>query len=480
MGTISEDNNNISIVLQRRCPFDYCLASQTGLDLSYPDTQCAMNHAGTLCGGCKKGYSLALGTNMCLPCANNNCLGLLVFFTLAGVLLVVLIKMLNMTVSQGTINGLVFYANIIWGYQDIFFPKDLHNKWFILMKIFIAWLNLDFGIETCFALGLTGYAKTWLQFVFPLYIWCIAGLMILLAHNSEVMTKIFGNNCVQVLSTLFLLSYAKLLRTIITIMVPAALYIYPHESEKLNKVQLVWAFDGNLPYCGNPHGFLFVAALITFVAFWLPYTVFLLFFKILMKGSSHKYLKWMNRIMPVIEAYFGPLKIANYYWVGLLLLVRGTLLIILTSTYTSIPSASLLSLVVMVTLLLAFLAYVGRVYKNKLLTALECSFLVNLQILGVTTLCIDLEIGYATKEIAVTMSLTIAFIQFIGIVCFHVYETFITKKLTRKCCCAQNLVIQTDNQYMLMEHESTNDFVKQDLTQLQYLEDYAVNADSKN
>ena len=265
-------------------------------------------------------------------------------------------------------------------------------------------------------------------------------------------------------------------------MVPAVLYVYPPESEEWNEFHLVWAFDGNLSYYGNPHGFLFVAALLTLIGLWLPYTAFLLFFKMIMNGSSHKYLRWMNRIVPVFEAYFGPLKIANYYWVRLLLLVQGTLLIILTLTYTSTPSASLLSLVIMITVLLAFLAYTGRVYKNKLLTALECSFLVNLQVLGVSTLFIDLEIGYANKDIAVVVSLTIAFIQFIGIVCFHVYQTLI-KKIISKCYHAQhdetNLITETDSQYTLMERESTNDLVKRDLAHLQYLEDYAENADSK-
>ena len=184
--------------------------------------------------------------NMCLPCASNNSFGLLVFFIFAGILLVVLIKVSNMTVSQGTINGLIFYANIMWGYQDVFFPRNFDNKWFLVMRTFIAWLNLDFGIETCFAVGLTGYAKTWLQFIFPLYIWSIAGLMIISAHNSKKLTKFFGSNCVQVLAMLFLLSYAKLLRTIITIMVPAMLYIYSLKSEQWSETQLVWAFDGNL------------------------------------------------------------------------------------------------------------------------------------------------------------------------------------------------------------------------------------------
>ena len=72
-----------------------------------------------------------------------------------------------------------------------------------LLRTFIAWINLDFGIEICFVQGLTAYIKIWLQFVFPLYVWSIAGGIILLARHSERMTRLFGNKSVQVLATLF-------------------------------------------------------------------------------------------------------------------------------------------------------------------------------------------------------------------------------------------------------------------------------------
>ena len=62
----------------------------------------------------------------------------------------------NLTVSQGTINGLVFYANIVRGNQAVFFlPGDTN-----ILTAFIAWLNLNLGIGTCFADGLNGYWKT--------------------------------------------------------------------------------------------------------------------------------------------------------------------------------------------------------------------------------------------------------------------------------------------------------------------------------
>ena len=35
-----------------------------------------------------------------------------------------------------------------------------------VLNVFIAWLSLDFGIESCFYSGMNAYAKTWLQLVF--------------------------------------------------------------------------------------------------------------------------------------------------------------------------------------------------------------------------------------------------------------------------------------------------------------------------
>ena len=52
-------------------------------------------------------------------------------------------------------------------HRTIFLPVESTDAF----SIFIAWLNLDFGIETCFYDGMDAYSKTWLQFVFPLYIW---------------------------------------------------------------------------------------------------------------------------------------------------------------------------------------------------------------------------------------------------------------------------------------------------------------------
>ena len=49
--------------------------------------------------------------------------------------------------------------------------------------------ELDLGIETCFIEDLDCYWKTWLQFVFPLYLWVIAFVIIILSLYSQRMTN---------------------------------------------------------------------------------------------------------------------------------------------------------------------------------------------------------------------------------------------------------------------------------------------------
>ena len=49
-------------------------------------------------------------------------------FALAGIALVVALIFLNITVSVGTINGLVFYANIVRANQATFFPPNKNQS----------------------------------------------------------------------------------------------------------------------------------------------------------------------------------------------------------------------------------------------------------------------------------------------------------------------------------------------------------------
>ena len=186
---VSHDGNEVMI--SESCPQGYCTKEKVNMSLDYLDSQCDYRRSGILCGQCRQGLSLILGSSHCQHCSNVN-LFLILPFALAGVALVLFIKLLDLTVSQGTINGLILYANVVQANKPVFFTSAASP-----LALFVAWLNLDVGINTCFFDGLTAYGNTWLQFLFPLYIWGIAGVIILLAKYSDRAARVTGNNSVS-------------------------------------------------------------------------------------------------------------------------------------------------------------------------------------------------------------------------------------------------------------------------------------------
>ena len=75
-----------------------------------------------------------------------------------GVALVFLLLVCKLTVAAGTLSGLVFYTNIVGVNRTTFLPVKSTNAF----SVFIAWLNLDFGIETCFYDGMDAYRQAFL------------------------------------------------------------------------------------------------------------------------------------------------------------------------------------------------------------------------------------------------------------------------------------------------------------------------------
>ena len=106
---ISIHPNRNGTILHDNCPFDYCKPIPIWLQLEHPDEY---EHSGLLCRSCKSNLSLAIGTSQCLECTNIH-FSLLLPFALAGLMLVLFLIVCNLTVSMGTINGLIFYANIV-------------------------------------------------------------------------------------------------------------------------------------------------------------------------------------------------------------------------------------------------------------------------------------------------------------------------------------------------------------------------------
>ena len=158
--------NNVTNYLISDCPMDYCLPYSTNVNLLYSDLQCQFNRTGMLCSQCQHPLSMVFGSSRCLKCTNVHIL-ITIIVLVAGIVLVVLLYVLNLTVTNGTINGIIFYANIISIDDSVFLVND---NVFKPLRVFISFTNLDLGIETCFTMEWTAMLRCGYSYSFHL-IW---------------------------------------------------------------------------------------------------------------------------------------------------------------------------------------------------------------------------------------------------------------------------------------------------------------------
>ena len=438
------------VIVHKHCPYDYCMVITDGLlqqlNLYYPNQQCAFSRSGILCGGCEVNFSQVLGTSKCKVCTNSRLLTLVFSTALAGVALVVGLILLNMTVSTGTINGLIFYVNILKANHAFFFPHLVSGSYF---SIFIAWLNLDLGIETCFYDGMDAYARTWLQFIFPLYIWFIVTAIIVITHHSTKASKLIGKNPVQVLATLFLLSYAKMLHTIITIFSSTQL-TYPD-----GYIRRVWLYDGNVDFLNGKHIPLFIAALLFLLFISIPFTATLMSIQWLQRFSHHKLLVWVIKLQPLFDAYTGPYKIKHRYWTGLLLLIRVCLFLVFSLNTFGDPVINLLTVIACMFTLFAYLSIIGGVYKLWWINLIETAFIMNLGLVSAAGLY---KVAANVSITPITYTSTgIAFLLFVAIVSYHLIANMSQTK------CGQILIARVKKTYHSFQQRRITIDIEEDI-----------------
>ena len=230
-----------------------------------------------------------------------------------------------------------------------------------------------------------------------------------------------GNNSVPVLATLFLLSYAKIFRTIITALSYTAVYTsHGH--------MVVWIADGNVDYLGQNHAPLFAVALGIFLFLWLPYTLLHFLRQWLHMCNCRHISHILMKIKPFLDAHYGPLKSKHCYWFGALLLVRAVILLI-----QALVPANCASTVVLCVLVSAIvLTYYGQlVYHICALSIFNTAFYMNLALLTGMTFFAN-AVG-EDPIVATYILIRIAFVQFVGLVLFKVFSILKQKKMIVTC-----------------------------------------------
>ena len=412
------DENYLKV--QANCPLDYCKATSDNISLDNPDEQCANDRSGVTCGSCQDNSSIGLGGSKCLQCTSNSPLiWLIPVFAVAGVALVALLLVCNMTLSHGTLNGLIFYANVVSITRLTSLQScSIHP----ILSVFIAWLNLDFGVETCFYSGMDTYQKTWLQFAFPLYIWLLVGAIILVSHYSFTAVKVFGRNNIAILATLFLLSYTKILKTIITAL--NFTQVFQASANDMSDPLVpyyVWTYDGNIEYLKGKHVALFGVALVFLVFLFLPYTLLLMFGQCIRSMPTQRrcVLRLLNSaaFVSIMDAYHAPYNNRHRYWTGLMLLSRSVLFLFFASYHSD--NALLANMYITNLVLIGILmikTVTTKVYKNSLVNVLETCFLLNLVILSGTIY----YLGYSNNIcICTSASISVSMVISAGILAYH-------------------------------------------------------------
>ena len=414
------------------CPLDYCVPPSPGVfvNLNLPNgsnSQCANDRSGLLCGQCSSNdnLSLSLGSTSCIRCPDEwyaIVIGIVIAASFAGVGLVALILLFNITVAVGTLNSIIFYANIIFANRSVYF-RQLSLTY---VPVFISWLNLEIGIDTCFYNGMDAYAKTWLQLAFPLYMIFLVLLIIVISSLSSKFSNLLGKrNPVATLATLILLSYTKLFEVIVASLSYVTLN-YPNGDTEVR-----WLPDASVAHFQGKHiALIVIAILIDGIGF--IYTILLTTWQWLVRFSRFKIFCCVRnqKLNSFVDAYHSPHTPKHRYWTGLLLLVRVVIYLISSFSLSVDPRIGLLSTVIIVSTLLSYkTTLMIKTYKNRLLNAIE-SF-VYFNIITFTLLTWYTFDDSQTKinenkkilqTIAAHLSVGTMLIIFLGVIAFHVYR----------------------------------------------------------
>ena len=423
-------------LVHQYCPFDYCTPPNASQPLNLetsPDSQCALNRTGILCGACKPGLSLSLGSSKCLECQDYwpvLFVAITIFSIFAGLGLIVLILWLNMTVAVGTLNGLLFYANIISANRVVLLPYPEPN----FITVFISWLNLELGIDVCYIEGMDIYIKTWLQLAFPIYIILLVLLLIVISrYSSRFSTLIAKGDPIATLATLILLSYGKLFHVVLL----AQPFSFATLTFPDNATELLWLPDGTVGYLAGKHIVLFIIALLILVLC-VGYGLLLFCWQPILHLPGWKIFRCFRNpnFNLFMTAYHIPYAPAHRYWTGMLLLARAILYLIAAANVSGNPQIQLISIIHVVVLIILLKMFITtRLFKSRVVDALESFFYVNTVSFAAFT-SYNLSTGSSQDAVAYT-SITLSILATVFIIFYHVYKhtsllSFCRKKLEKR------------------------------------------------
>ena len=186
------DNGTI-IAYTEHCPPGNCLQNTT-INITQSDIMCRGNRMGWLCGQCKEGYSIVLGSTDCYQCSNTLHTALAISFgILGGIVYVLVLFSLRLTIDLGTLGGFIFWLNIIWPYAIPSYDVGIKKSHLQYMVYFLTSIKYQWNIPVCITNNLNELGKTTILYFFPLYFWLIVAVIVLLSRcSTRIVTLLLG------------------------------------------------------------------------------------------------------------------------------------------------------------------------------------------------------------------------------------------------------------------------------------------------
>ena len=422
------NNNSNDYLIYHYCPFDYCHPKYPNVQINLStlhgaDAQCAHHRSGLLCGRCKPGFSLSYSSSHCLQCPTYLYLRPIVMTMVVlfmGVFLIALLMFLNITVAVGTINGLVFYSNIVGTGADIF------AKFFSAVT---SLLNLRIEVDTCFFVGMDTFWKTWLQLAFPTYLIVLVIIIIVLSQYSMRFSQLIAKkNPVATLATLILLSYTTYLRKAILIL------SYGDLSYPDGTVKRVWLADASIDYLRGRHITLFIVAVFILII-GITYTCILFTWQWLLYYEDKPVLLWVRsaKLKHFIEPYHAPYKFKHRYWTGLLLFVRVFLYLVFAFNISGDPKINLTAIILVIGGILFYKGNLGQIYQKKTVDVIEMVCYLNIcSFSAIQLFVLQRKTSYQqTVNHAAYLSGSVTFALILSVVTYHAYSVLCGRCLQR-------------------------------------------------
>ncbi len=370
---------NKTIGLSRTCPETYCKKPPTvkitdnavylTKENNYPIADlrfCQGNRIGPLCGECMGNYSAVFGSSECKLCSNF-WLFTIIGYAIIGPVLIYIMFALQLTLTTGTINAIIFYAQVASA-GLLQFMSQSSSKLDLICTSILSFLNLSLGFPLCFYNGMNHLWKTGLSLTFPIYLLIIVAVIIIISRYSTWLSNRTAHLSIQVLVTVVHISFSTLLVTLIDVFTKATIYT-------TNGTHHVWYWDGSVAFMGGSHYPLVIVTVITVTLLIVPYVILLIIGRPLIKCS-----KMGNFYMrPIYEAIHAPYKAGSEYWFT----ARLILLIIIYIIYITLRTTNSILLGFVISLLLcSFMVVqaVSRPFKNNFINALDCWIMFNITI----------------------------------------------------------------------------------------------------